>query len=74
MRFSIASIVLACAAFLIAPSAPAETGYDAWLRYAPIRDTAVRARYDALPATVVALGLIAYRRLAITRCRKRWTR
>jgi alpha-glucuronidase len=56
MRFSIASIVLACAAFLIAPSAPAETGYDAWLRYAPIRDTAVRARYDALPATVVALG------------------
>ena len=34
----------------------AETGYDAWLRYAPIDDRAVRDRYSALPAVVVALG------------------
>jgi len=33
----------------------AETGYAAWLRYAPI-DAAVRERYDTLPANVVALG------------------
>ena len=32
-----------------------ETGYDAWLRYAPI-DAVVRTRYDALPAHAVALG------------------
>jgi alpha-glucuronidase len=34
----------------------AETGYDAWLRYAPIDDIAVRQRYDTLPAAAVALG------------------
>ena len=34
----------------------AETGYDAWLRYAPTDDAARRQRYDALPAVVVALG------------------
>ncbi|MGD0125596.1 MAG: alpha-glucuronidase family glycosyl hydrolase [Terriglobia bacterium] len=33
----------------------AETGYAAWLRYAPI-DAAFRKHYDALPATAVALG------------------
>lgn len=32
----------------------AETGYDAWLRYAPIDDE--RQRYQALPAAAVALG------------------
>jgi alpha-glucuronidase len=37
-------------------AAHAETGYDAWLRHAPITDAATRARYDALPAVVVALG------------------
>src|SRR3954464_3942951 len=45
---------------LLFPPAPrlarAETGYDAWLRYPPIADGAVRARYDALPAVVVVLG------------------
>ncbi|MEX2092512.1 MAG: alpha-glucuronidase family glycosyl hydrolase, partial [Pirellulales bacterium] len=43
---------------LLAPAAPAlaETGYDAWLRYAPISDRAARERYDTLPAVVVALG------------------
>ena len=39
---------------LAAPLA-GETGYDAWLRYAPI-DAVVRTRYDALPAHAVALG------------------
>jgi alpha-glucuronidase len=34
----------------------AETGYEAWLRYAPIDDAVVRQRFDALPAVVVALG------------------
>lgn len=39
---------------LAAPLA-GETGYAAWLRYAPI-DAVVRKRYDALPANAVALG------------------
>jgi alpha-glucuronidase len=34
----------------------AETGYEAWLRYAPIDGAAVQHQYDALPAVVVALG------------------
>ncbi|HYL97322.1 MAG TPA: alpha-glucuronidase family glycosyl hydrolase, partial [Blastocatellia bacterium] len=33
----------------------AETGYDAWLRYAAIDDPGVRHSYDDLPAAVVAL-------------------
>ena len=37
-------------------SARAETGYDGWLRYAPITDRAARERYATLPAVVVALG------------------
>ncbi len=37
-------------------SVRAETGVEAWLRYEPIEDGAVRARYDALPASVVAVG------------------
>lgn len=36
-------------------SAHAETGQDAWLRYAPLEKT-TRSNYDSLPATVVALG------------------
>ena len=32
-----------------------ETGQDAWLRYAPM-GAIERAKYEALPATVVALG------------------
>lgn len=34
----------------------AETGCEAWLRYAPITDPAVRQRYEALPAVVVVAG------------------
>jgi alpha-glucuronidase len=33
----------------------AETGYDAWLRYQPIREPAVLNQYRKLPAVVVAL-------------------
>src|SRR6266566_7076198 len=33
----------------------AESGYDAWLRYAPIAEAA-RSRYASLPGSVVALG------------------
>ncbi len=33
----------------------AETGQDAWLRYAPL-EKAARSNYESLPATVVALG------------------
>jgi alpha-glucuronidase len=45
------------AGLLLAPvTVRAETGYDAWLRYAPISDAAVRARYASLPGTVVTLG------------------
>src|ERR1700750_1314500 len=33
----------------------AETGYDAWLRYQPIREPAVLNQYRKLPATVVVL-------------------
>jgi alpha-glucuronidase len=48
---SVALSLLATAA-----SSLAETGYDGWLRYAPISDRAARARYETLPAVVVALG------------------
>ncbi|MBP1774964.1 MAG: Alpha-glucuronidase [candidate division NC10 bacterium] len=41
---------------LLAIPVMAETGYDAWLRYAPIDDPVIRARYGSMPATVVALG------------------
>ncbi|HTD21041.1 MAG TPA: alpha-glucuronidase family glycosyl hydrolase [Terriglobales bacterium] len=33
----------------------AETGYEAWLRYAPVDETA-RTKYESLPASVVVLG------------------
>jgi alpha-glucuronidase len=33
----------------------AETGYEAWLRYAPIEDAKARKQLDTLPAVVVAL-------------------
>jgi len=43
--------------FVLAPGVPlrAETGYEAWLRYAPIEDAAAKGRFDPLPAVVVAL-------------------
>jgi alpha-glucuronidase len=36
--------------------AHAESGYDAWLRYAPLEDASVRRYRDAVPSVVVALG------------------
>jgi len=33
----------------------AETGYEAWLRYAPV-DEAARTKYESLPASVVVIG------------------
>src|SRR4051812_10571188 len=37
-------------------TAPAETGYDAWLRYAPIQNSATKRSYDSLPATITVVG------------------
>lgn len=34
----------------------AETGHEAWLRYPPIQDAAVRQQYASLPAVVVVTG------------------
>jgi len=48
-----------CGAFLLGFALPGclhgETSYEAWLRYAPLGDTA-RQKYASLPATVVVLG------------------
>src|SRR5580704_3506064 len=38
-----------------AESVRAESGYEAWLRYAPV-EQAARERYASLPASVVVLG------------------
>ena len=44
-------------ALLIAiPAVHAETGYDAWLRYAPLSDAAARPYLTALPAAVTVYG------------------
>ena len=48
------SIPLALLASVLNMSA--ETGYEAWLRYAPITDPAIRQRYESLPAVVVVNG------------------
>ena len=40
---------------LDAGTAAAETGYDGWLRYAPL-DDAIAKQYEPLPAAIVALG------------------
>lgn len=57
-RRQVSAFAAALFLFLVAfaPATRAETGYDAWLRYAPIDDRAVRERFDSLPAVVVALG------------------
>jgi alpha-glucuronidase len=58
-RAAAARVVTAALCLLLAlalpTTAPAETGYDAWLRYAPIEDKSAREQYDAMPAVVVAL-------------------
>ncbi len=51
--FSLLSIVAVC---LSGRLAHAETGYDAWLRYVPITEPAVRQNYERLPRSVVVFG------------------
>jgi alpha-glucuronidase len=51
-----ATLTLLVAALAAPAGLRAETGYDAWLRYAAIGDPAIRQRYAALPAAVVAFG------------------
>jgi alpha-glucuronidase len=51
-----ATCTLLLAALSASVTLRAETGYDAWLRYAAIGDPAIRQRYAALPAVVVACG------------------
>jgi alpha-glucuronidase len=54
----VVTVALLAAATHLAAVEPVrfEPGDAAWLRYEPIDDPEARARYDALPATVVALG------------------
>src|SRR2546423_1267349 len=50
-------LITICSGLLAATPARlgAETGYEAWLRYAPL-DESVRAKYASLPATVTIIG------------------
>ena len=54
MRYLLSGLFLST--LLLAVPVRAETGYRAWLRYAPINDAIIRRRYDAMPASVFALG------------------
>lgn len=56
MRFLLSGLLLSMSMHLPASPVAAETGYSAWLRYAPIEDEITRRRYSALPASVSALG------------------
>jgi alpha-glucuronidase len=57
MTVQIRGCVLALLAVFAMPSlAPAETGYDAWLRYAPLEDAALRDYRNIVPATIITLG------------------
>src|SRR6516225_9440956 len=50
--------VAVCSLFLIVPGVSlvhAETGYEAWLRYAPLENSA-QQKYTSLPTSVVVLG------------------
>ncbi len=48
-------VVLVCSLVCAIVQLHAETGYAAWLRYAPIEDPNVREIYLRLPAATVAL-------------------
>ncbi|MFI5185067.1 MAG: alpha-glucuronidase family glycosyl hydrolase, partial [Vicinamibacteria bacterium] len=54
-RLFLVAAFLVCGLVLPAAIARAETGAEAWLRYAPLGDAESR-RYAALPAVVVTLG------------------
>jgi len=51
-----ALLTLVLAVLAAPPGLRAETGYEAWLRYAAIDDDRIRQRYAGLPAVVVAFG------------------
>ena len=62
-RFSHSALTLLAATWATASGvtwrpapAQAETGYDAWLRYAPFEDSSLRDEYSSLPAAVLAPG------------------
>jgi alpha-glucuronidase len=50
------SLVVAACLFASPSSLCAETGYDAWLRYAPLDDDYVVHAREQLPATIVTMG------------------
>ncbi len=50
-----AALAAVLAAAMQAEGARAETGYEAWLRYAPV-EQAARQKYARLPASIVVLG------------------
>src|SRR4051812_3857001 len=54
-RFKRTSITLVLLATLKPDCVQAETGYEAWLRYARLNPAAA-AQYDRLPRTLVVLG------------------
>ncbi len=53
LRASISKAILLAA---LAVSARAESGYDAWLRYEPLKGAALRSYRAATPAVVAAIG------------------
>ena len=51
------SLVLLLVFLLVLPTTlHAETGYDAWLRYAPIEEPAARRYREVIPPVIVAFG------------------
>jgi alpha-glucuronidase len=50
------STIVSALVMALAHGAYGETGREGWLRYRPIGDPAVLARYERLPATVVVAG------------------
>jgi alpha-glucuronidase len=55
IRFG-AALVAAAACIFATPRLPAETGLDAWLRYAPLQGDYARQVRESLPAVVVTMG------------------
>ena len=55
LRLSVSILTFALVSCVNASNARAETGYEGWLRYAPLEKSAVR-KYDALPGNIVVLG------------------
>jgi len=66
MKPQVLAVSLIAALFAPVLNLPAETGYDAWLRYEKIDDPRVAHRYDSLPAVVVTLDDSAVVKMAQT--------